>query len=164
MTNNYDPSAFLGARLIDQPGELEQGFRFSLNVVVRFNDLDSFGHVNNAIFLTYCEMARVAYYGTVSKRSLIREQRYILAHADVDYRTPIFFGEQVRVLVRATKIGTKSFNLEYRILAGGPDKERLAAESSSVQVAYDYTAEKSVPVPEHEIAAMEDFEGRKLRG
>ena len=36
-------------------------FKFSTQIEVRFRDLDALGHVNNAVYLTYFEIARLHY-------------------------------------------------------------------------------------------------------
>ena len=84
------------------------------------------GHVNNAVFLTYMESARIASFplgaGDNPQHSLI------LARMEVDFGSPIAFGEEVEVGVRPSRLGTKSFELEYEVRADG----RVAAEGRSV--------------------------------
>jgi acyl-CoA thioester hydrolase len=139
-------------------------FHFSQPIAVRLSDFDLFGHVNNAFYLTYCEAARIGYWETVSRDAALQDANFILAHASVDYRRPIHWGAPVRVLVRAIAVGSKSFTLEYLVLAGAGADEFLAAEARSVQVMYDYEAARSVPLPPPVIACLESFEGRPLRG
>jgi acyl-CoA thioester hydrolase len=118
------------------------GFPFVLRQDVRFRDLDGMGHVNNAVFLTYMESARIAYLAAhgAGNNPL---QHLILARMEVDFRSPIALGEQVEVGVRPARLGTKSFELEYEVRADG----RLAAEARSVLVGYDYRRGESVEIP-----------------
>ena len=127
------------------------------------------GHVNNAVYLTYCEMARIRYWtditgdpialGTVGAESLI------LAEARISYRAPAFHGEIVTVETRATRIGRTSFTLEHRLLSAVEGQERrLVAVSESILVRYDYASAMPVPLSAAHIAAIETFEGRPLRG
>jgi acyl-CoA thioester hydrolase len=67
----------------------------------------------------------------------------ILARMEVNFRSPVAMGESVEVGVRASRLGTKSFDLEYEVRANG----RLAAEGRSVLVGYDYTRGESVEIP-----------------
>ena len=108
---------------------------------VRFRDLDGMGHVNNAVFLTYLEQARLAWFGTDATFAL---SDVILARTEIDFRSPLQVGEQVEIGVRPARVGTKSFELEYELRAGG----RLVAEAKSVLVGYDYERRESIPVPE----------------
>jgi acyl-CoA thioester hydrolase len=119
------------------------GYPFVYRDTVRFRDLDGMGHVNNAVFLTYMESARIAYLtalgaGDDPLRNLI------LARAEVDFRSPITFGEEIEVGVRSSRLGTKSFELVYELRADG----RVAAEGKSVLVGYDYEKGESVEIPE----------------
>jgi len=120
-----------------------QGFDFVYRDAVRFRDLDGMNHVNNAVFMTYMESARIEYFrglglGTNPLGDLI------LARAEVDFRSPIEFGEEVEVGVRVGRVGTKSFDLEQELRADG----RLAAEGKFVLVAYDYSMSASRELPE----------------
>jgi acyl-CoA thioester hydrolase len=111
---------------------------------VRFSDLDGFGHVNNAVFSTYLEQARLAWFGKGGDGEPMPLRDVILARTEIDFRSPVVFGETVEIGVRPSRLGTKSFELEYRLRAGN----RVVAEARSVLVGYDYEGEQSVEVPE----------------
>jgi acyl-CoA thioester hydrolase len=117
------------------------GYPFVHTETVRFRDLDGMGHVNNAVFLTYLEQARLAWFGEAEELPL---NDVILARTEIDFRSPLHVAESVEVGVRPSRIGTKSFELEYELRAGG----RLVAEAKSVLVGYDYERGTSVAVPE----------------
>jgi acyl-CoA thioester hydrolase len=118
------------------------GFPFVFREDVRFRDLDGMGHVNNAVFLTYMESARIAYLSALGAGSN-PQRTLILARMEVDFRSPIALGERVEVGVRPGRIGLKSFDLEYEVRAD----DRLAAEARSVLVGYDYGRGESVEIP-----------------
>ncbi len=109
---------------------------------VRFSDLDGFGHVNNAVFSTYLEQARLAWFGEEDGPMPLRD--VILARTEIDFRSPVVHGETVEIGVRPTRVGTKSFELEYELRSAG----RVVAEAKSVLVGYDYDRAASVPVPD----------------
>ena len=153
-----------GQRLDRGPGRpAEDSWGYSFPIVVRFSDIDAMGHVNNAVYLTYCEMARVGYLRTVAGMRAITEMTMILARAEIDYRMPIEFTDRLAVQVRATAIGTKSFTLHYSMVITRRGAEHIACAATSVQVCYDYTQRRSVPVPAGLIDALETFEGGRLR-
>lgn len=110
---------------------------------VRFSDLDGFGHVNNAVFSTYLEQARLAWFGHYDDAEPMPLRDVILARTEIDFRSPLVFGETVAIGVRPSRLGTKSFELEYELRAAG----RLVAEARSVLVGYDYDVGRSVEVP-----------------
>jgi acyl-CoA thioester hydrolase len=111
---------------------------------VRFRDVDAMGHVNNAVFLTYLEQARVALFSDVGASIALDQTNMILARAEIDFKAPVRLGQEVEISVRASRFGTKSFDLEYELRVDG----ELVAEAKSVQVAYDYNLGEPVPVPE----------------
>jgi acyl-CoA thioester hydrolase len=103
---------------------------------VRFRDCDAMGHVNNAVYSTYLEEARIGVLGGLGD--------FILARVEIDFRSELRAGEEVEVRTRCSRVGTKSFDLEHVLEAGG----RVVAEAKSVLVSYDYGREESVPVPD----------------
>lgn len=112
-------------------------------VSVRYRDLDPLGHVNNAVYLSYLELARVQWTARLGFRDPARPT-YLVARVEVDFRRSILFGQAVEVEVSAGRVGTKSFTLAYRVLADG----ELAAEATTVQVWIDRDSGLSVPVPD----------------
>jgi acyl-CoA thioester hydrolase len=148
--------------------DLEGDFAHRVDIDVRFADTDAMGHVNNAVYLTYCEMARIRYWTDVTGEPVSAghegAESLILAEARITYRAPVFHSETVTVETRATHIGRSSFTLEHRLTACGPGgMPRLVATSDSVMVRYDYEADRSAPLGEPFIKAIETFEGRPLR-
>lgn len=116
---------------------------FSCPIEVRFSDIDAMNHVNNAVTVTYLEIARVRLWreclGTVHHAS---DFPFILARVAIDYRSPIHFGDQVVVRIGVSRVGGSSFTLVYRVEASG----RLAAEAETVQVMFDYATRRPVPI------------------
>ena len=120
-----------------------EGFDFVHRETVRFRDVDAKGHVNNAVFLTYMESARVAFLVELGAVSGLDDLSFIVARIEIDFRAPISFGEEVEVGVRASRFGSKSFDLDYELRVG----ERLVAEAKSVCVGYDYGTGQTVQIP-----------------
>ena len=110
---------------------------------VRFRDLDPMGHVNNAVFLTYLEQARVAFFAEMGAATGLEDMNMIVARVEIDFKAPVRLGQEVEVSVRASRFDTKSFDLDYELRVEG----ELVAVAKSVQVAYDYNRREPVPVP-----------------
>jgi acyl-CoA thioester hydrolase len=124
--------------------------------------------VTVAVYLTYCEMARIRYWTDITGEPVAAghegAESLILAEARITYRAPVFHTEQVTVETRATHIGTSSFTLEHRLTACPPGgTPRLVAVSDSVMVRYDYTTERPAALDDEVVAAIEAYEGRGLR-
>jgi acyl-CoA thioester hydrolase len=148
----------------DFPGD----FAHRVTIDVRFADTDAMGHVNNAVYLTYCEMARIRYWSDVTGEPVTLghegAESLILAEARITYRAPVFHGETVTVETRATHIGRSSFTLEHRLTACVPQgAPRLVATSDSVMVRYDYQTDRPAALGPRFVEAIETFEGRRLR-
>ncbi len=107
---------------------------------VRFRDLDSLAHMNNAVYATFLEQARIAFLSQYDAQV----ENMILARLEIDFRSPAELGETIEIAVTPTRIGTKSFDLEYVMRAG----ERVVAEAKTVLVAYDYDRARSVEIPQ----------------
>jgi acyl-CoA thioester hydrolase len=111
---------------------------------VRFQDLDGLGHVNNAVYLTYMEQARSEFLRDRGLVTNLDDLTIILARVEIDFRSPVSYGETVDVEMRPGRLGTKSFELEYTLRVG----ERIVAEARSVQVGFDYETDETIPIPE----------------
>ena len=117
-------------------------------ITVRYRDLDPQGHVNNTVYLTYLESARLGYYEKVGlwQRDSGITTGMVVAHNDIDYVAPIFLGQEVRVGLRMARVGTKSLTFDFQI-ESAKDGE-VVARGQSVMVVYDSQAGKSIPVPD----------------
>ena len=151
----------------EDPRDIPGDFAHRHDVEVRLADTDAMGHVNNANYLTYVEIARVAYYEQVTGNALPigthgAEEGMILAEIRMTYRSPAFYGETLTVETRVERIGRTSFGMVHRITAPesryGP--ARLIAVADSTLVSYDYGEECPIPVPAQWRAAIAGFEGR----
>ncbi len=136
-----------------------ESFHCSTPVKIRFRDLDAFGHVNNAVYFTFMEMARVAYFSQIGllKSGEFPSPFFIIAEATCQFKAPIDMQTSLIVQVRVSRLGRSSFDMEYRFVdeAGGA----VLATGRTVQVTFDYTANRSVPLPEEWRAAIVQFEG-----
>lgn len=131
-------------------------YPFHYRIEVRFRDLDVLGHVNNAVYATYFESARIAYYQRLVGGSLDR-LGIILAELTISYKAPAHFGDELLVGVRVSRIGGKSFTMDYAIARVGDGA--LIATGQSVLVAYDYAAGRSVPVSDEFRARVAELQG-----
>ena len=117
---------------------------FSHPLEVRFSDLDVMGHVNNAVVVSYMEQARFQWWRTFLGGRKFQEEGFLIARAEVDYRIPILLGDDVRVELHCTKVGTSSFELSYRLTKGlGGD---LLVEGKTVQVMLDFATHRPRPL------------------
>jgi acyl-CoA thioester hydrolase len=112
--------------------------RFQGKQYVRWGDLDAFGHVNNATYLTYAQEARFEW-------SKMLEM--VVARAEVDFIAPIYDGDIfIDVAIWVNKIGNSSFGLTYEMKNG----DQLLARVKTVQVTVELDTKKSRPITDAE--------------
>ncbi len=122
-------------------------FHLSVPIKVRFRDIDAFGHVNNAVYFTYMEMARVEYITRVGLRTSDQPRPFfIIAAASCQYKAPIQLDTALAVQVRVSRLGTSSFDMEYHFVE--ETTGQLLATGHTTQVVFDYVENHSVPMPD----------------
>jgi acyl-CoA thioester hydrolase len=132
-------------------------FNFSTPIQLRWKDIDQFGHVNNAVYLTYFETARY-YYNRDVNRWNWQEDQYIIGSIKVDYLRPLFYPGDIKVYLRISDVGDKSFCFYYAITFERNGLEKIAATGQSTQVMYDLKSQKTIPIPDRIIAQWKEFE------
>ena len=124
---------------------------YSVDLEVRWRDLDAFNHANNASYLGYIEEARVRWFKSLSSDWAGESAAPIMAAVQLNYRRPVNWPETVRVQLFAERIGTKSLTLGHRISSAGDDAV-LYCDGHTVLVWVDRSGQ-SVPLPEAVVAA-----------
>jgi acyl-CoA thioester hydrolase len=142
-------------------GTRPESFRFIHDVAVRFRDLDPMLHVHHSLPLMYWEEARARYWRDVAGRSDVTAIDYVMGEFTIRWHHRITFPATLRAGVRVTRLGTKSFDMEYGLW----DAEgRLLSSGSSTQVMFDYDAGRSKPLDAESRRKIEAFEGQALSG
>ncbi|MFC7142580.1 acyl-CoA thioesterase [Halosimplex aquaticum] len=130
---------------------------FEHEVDVRYRDLDTFGHVNNVVYGTYCEQARVAYIEEVLGLDDINEFSAVVVSLNIDFRSSVTELSTVDVGVAVTRLGESSFTTAYELRQDG----ELVAEAETTQVFVDPETRESRPIPpelRERIAEFEDLD------
>ncbi|MFC6717397.1 acyl-CoA thioesterase [Natrialbaceae archaeon GCM10025810] len=135
-------------------------YAYEVDVDVRLRDVDFMGHVNNAIYATYLEQAREAYFVDVIGKSLV-ETDTVLASLEIEYERPIEAGQAVTVAIGVPEVGTSSLVLAYEIRADGDE----AASALTTQVLVDPDTGKPRPIPDEwreriDAAGIDDWSDR----
>jgi acyl-CoA thioester hydrolase len=117
---------------------------------VRWDDIDAFGHVNNAKYLTYIQEARFqwSFYQYAAKNEKPTLVEMVVAKAEIDYLVPIYEGGRFYdVNLWVESIGNSSFVMGYEVVG---DNGVVHAKVKSVQVAVSMETKKSRPLTEPE--------------
>ena len=109
--------------------------RFLYDVAVRWSDMDAYGHVNNARFLTLYEEARVAMFfvGARARGLTSFEDGIVISRHEIDYLRPVDYGEKVRIELWISELRAASFTVAYELFDDGV----LASRARSVCVPFN---------------------------
>jgi len=130
---------------------------FTTSITVRYRDIDSVGHVNNAVYVTYLEHARTEYIADVMAVEPV-DPGFVIANIEIDYLQTITYGDDVTVGVSVTDIGESSILMEYDIVANGD----TAARATTVMVPFNESEETAQPVPESWRRDISSHEGTEF--
>ena len=126
---------------------------YTVDIDVRFRDIDALGHVNNAVYATYVEQARTRYFRDVLDID-ISQSANVLASLSIDFRRPIELpDDDVTVTVELADLGRSSATMTHEIRVG----DAVAAEAEATIVALDPETGKPAPIPEAHRDAMESY-------
>ena len=113
-------------------------------LATRYADYDTKGHVNNAVYLTYFEMARERAW--VEGLGQNADFSFVLAEATVRFVSEAMIGTALEIEITTAEVRTKAWVWAYVIRRS--DDGRVVAEGNTVQVMYDYAAGRTVPIPD----------------
>jgi len=129
-------------------------YPFSCPIQVRWRDLDAFGHVNNATFASYLEMARTEVWTKLFGGREALGIPFFVKRLEIDYRRPINLDDEVRVSLRVGNIKGASFTFEYVVEAGG----EVAAEAVTRLACVDSRTGRPVPIEAGVRATLETLQ------
>ena len=115
--------------------------------LVRWSDLDALGHLNNAVYLTLCEEARIDVLTALFPAWWTESYSPVVASASLQFRSPITVPGPVLVTVGFDAPGRSSLRMTYTI-ATEADPNTVCAECDSVLVWVDRATASSRPIPE----------------
>ncbi|HLM66264.1 MAG TPA: thioesterase family protein [Longimicrobium sp.] len=144
----------------ERTAELLAGYPVVVEIPVAWGDMDYFRHVNNIVFFRYFESARIEYLERIGFRELADDDPVgpILASTGCRFRRPLTWPDTVAVGARVVEVGEDRFSMAYRLVSRKSGE--VAAEGDGLLVAFDYAAQKKVPLPERVWRAIELLEGR----
>lgn len=118
---------------------------YEASVEIRFADIDAMGHVNNAVYFSYFEQARMAYFkDRVARIWNWNEDGVIVARNEIDYVCPVFLNDRMIIRLWVEHVGSKSFTVCYRVMV----EERLCAKGKSVLVCFNHKNKATQMLPE----------------
>ncbi|GAB6064528.1 acyl-CoA thioesterase [Deferrisoma palaeochoriense] len=135
---------------------MEHRFPLEARIEVRWRDIDPLGHVNNAVYFTYFEIARARFYEEVLGARGIEDIDFLVASIRCDYLSPVVYGEAVTVGIRVEWVGRTSWAFAYEARTGDG---RVVARAESVQVRFDHAAGRPKPLDADWLARVAKAQG-----
>ena len=118
---------------------------FAHRLTVRFRDCDMMGHVNHAVYLTYFEQCRFAWWRHIGGTMGFPGATTLIVHAECDYRAPAFLNDELEIALSLSAIGRSSVTIAYSVV-NVTTGQRLA-EGKTVNVTVDPGTGTPIPVP-----------------
>ena len=126
---------------------------YTKRIEIRWRDMDGFGHVNNAVYLTYLEEARDEFYTRVLGHDTVA--RCVARRVEIDFDSGLTQeDDEVDVVLEIVGIGTSSVTTREQIVARSDG--RVAARATSVMVHCDGDRERAAPLPDAARQALEE--------
>jgi len=88
-----------------------KNFTHTIKIPIRYNDLDTLGHVNNKAYLSYLEEARIDFHKNVFGWNGKLEFNAVVARIEINYKKPVFYGDSLYAYTKLSQIGNKSFEI-----------------------------------------------------
>ncbi|VAW25976.1 hypothetical protein MNBD_BACTEROID06-567 [hydrothermal vent metagenome] len=120
-----------------------QEFNFKISVQFRYSDFDMLGHLNSAQYVTILELGRLEYFRAINWN--LKEVSNVVASFKIDYLNQIIPTNEVMVHVRITRLGNKSFSMQYAMAS--PDESIIYAKAETEQVCILKNGNTSTPIP-----------------
>lgn len=128
--------------------KLKDQFSFSTPIQIRFSDIDGYVHVNNGIYFSYFEHARAVFLHEVCGWNVMTVGT-VVGRIEIDYLRPIHLEDKVEALVKCTRIGNSSFDLEqYLIGTDSNGESHVFSKCKCIMVSVDMKTMRPLAVPE----------------
>ena len=142
--------------------EAQFPFKHSTAVQMRFNDIDSLGHVNNSVYFQFFDLAKTEYYASIKVDAEInwRKPSLIIANVNCSFLMPTIFKEPIVVLTQCSHLGNKSLTMLQHVM--NSETHELKATCATTLVNIDPVTNEPAPIPQVWREAITAFEGHNL--
>lgn len=135
-------------------------FNFSLPLQIRWSDLDPLGHVNNAVYITYFEIVRGHYMLRACPGWDWKKDMFLIGNVTANFHHELLLtATEPTVNIRTSKIGNKSFVLEYAVTSKKDEKTIVHATGNTTQIMFDLKTRTTIEIPEWVREALAAFDG-----
>ncbi|MET3979835.1 acyl-CoA thioester hydrolase [Mucilaginibacter sp. UYP25] len=136
-------------------------YKYKTDIAIRFSDIDARGHVNNAVYLTYFEVARFNYWRDVAHWDL-KEIGIVVGRSEIHYLKPVTIDDKLVCYVRVVRIGNSSFDVMHVLAKVTERGEEICTTCKTVCISYDYDTNKSIAIDKAGRKKMIDYDEPRL--
>ena len=137
-------------------------FRHSVDLQMRFSDIDMLGHLNNNVYLQFMDLGKSRYFMSVMPGGVdFKHINVVVVNISCDFHAPTYLSEPIAVLTQVTFISEHSFSMEQRIVNTATGEVKCVGRT--VMAGFDPATATSAPIDPAWVAALEAYEGRFLR-
>ncbi len=119
--------------------------------ILRYNDMDDNGHLNNSVFTVLCESGRVDYFRKRVTPHLPGNTFFVIARIAIDFKAEAFYPGEALTATWLEHMGRSSLRVRQKIISG----ETLVAEAEGICVVMDKATRKPFAIPDTTRAALE---------
>ena len=132
-------------------------------IPVLWGDMDGFGHVNNIIYLKWCETSRIELFRSIWNYKIGNMEEVlerggvgpILANINMDYKYPVKYPDEIRIETYLTHIGNSSMGIGHELFSQNTDK--LVAKANSVIVMLNYVSNDKVIISDKDREILSQY-------
>lgn len=136
-------------------------FRHHLPVQMRFTDIDMLGHLNNNVYLTFMDLAKVDYFAAALPDGMDwRSINAVVVHIDCDFYAPSYFNETLEVWTTVTSVSTHSFKMEQRIVNSSTGQTKCIGRT--VMAGFDPATAQGRAIDRGWVESVAEYEHRKF--
>jgi acyl-CoA thioester hydrolase len=141
--------------------EAQHPFYHSIDIQTRFNDFDMLGHLNNAIYFQFLDLAKVSYFERALQHEIdMSGIGTVIVNININFFSPSYFREPLSVVTACTKISNRSFTLEQRVV--NPDNGDVKCVATTIMATFDAKTAKSTEMSEEWVNALRKAESATI--
>ena len=136
----------------------EENFKHNIELQLRFNDFDVLGHVNNAVYQHYFDLARLDYFKEVIEDELKwNDFSVIMASININYKNPVHLDEKVSIRSKISMIGEKSLTMVQEVYNSNTGEKKSC--NTAIMVGYSAKTKQTELIPKNWKEKIFKFEG-----
>lgn len=136
-------------------------FKHTMNVQIRFNDIDALGHVNNAVYMEFFDLGKANYFTEVNGGPVDwRTANVVVANVNCNYLAPIYFHEPMAVQTQAVYLHDRSLKLLQQLI--NTKTGEVKCQCQVIMVGFDVKNGTSAPIADDWKEKLTTYEARSL--